>query len=401
MSHRGRPKPGEIHFGNESFLDVIANIVGILIILIVVAGLRVRNAPAVAKVDPAVEAELTGLRQQWQADKARIETDNAQRQTEYDRALEARLAEIQRRKTKESDSAKQRSQAVAKRKEEISAREARARVYRAEAAELANEIAALTRELADAQAGAGDRKTKQTQLQAAVAKQTAAVEQLKPLVADEARQVEAEKADGEQLAAQLDALRAELDEMRRKPLPTVEWKHFAAPVARKVTSKEIHFRCLQGRVADVHLQELLDRIVNRVASRAINKSPAMEGTVGPIGGFRMRYELMNVESSMVEQLHDPFAGKIDLRGFEIAAESDDVGEAADAALQSGSKFLGSLIGKPPRDYAVTLWVYPDSFDMVQPIQMYLHQRGYTVALRPMLTGIPISGSPFGSASQGY
>ena len=48
MSHKRRP---EIDIGSDSFLDIIANIVGILIILIVVAGLRVSNA-SVAEVTP-------------------------------------------------------------------------------------------------------------------------------------------------------------------------------------------------------------------------------------------------------------------------------------------------------------------------------------------------------------
>ena len=47
MSRR-RPK-GELQFGSDSFLDVVANIVGILIILIVIAGLRVGQMP-VAKI---------------------------------------------------------------------------------------------------------------------------------------------------------------------------------------------------------------------------------------------------------------------------------------------------------------------------------------------------------------
>ena len=45
MSRR-RPK-GELQFGSDSFLDVVANIVGILIILIVIAGLRVSQTPVV------------------------------------------------------------------------------------------------------------------------------------------------------------------------------------------------------------------------------------------------------------------------------------------------------------------------------------------------------------------
>ena len=65
MSRR-RP-PGELQFGSDSFLDVVANIVGILIILIVIAGLRVSQTPVMltpAKTDstePVVEPVVSSM----------------------------------------------------------------------------------------------------------------------------------------------------------------------------------------------------------------------------------------------------------------------------------------------------------------------------------------------------
>src|SRR4051812_7683947 len=45
-----RKHSGEVNIGSDSFLDVIANIVGILIILIVIAGVRVSRAPVLKKL---------------------------------------------------------------------------------------------------------------------------------------------------------------------------------------------------------------------------------------------------------------------------------------------------------------------------------------------------------------
>ncbi|MCA9096900.1 MAG: hypothetical protein KDA36_00865, partial [Planctomycetaceae bacterium] len=42
-----RRQSQELEFGSDSFLDVIANTVGIIIILIVITGLRVSHAPVV------------------------------------------------------------------------------------------------------------------------------------------------------------------------------------------------------------------------------------------------------------------------------------------------------------------------------------------------------------------
>src|SRR5262245_19822415 len=100
--------------------------------------------------------------------------------------------------------------------------------------------------------------------------------------------------------------------MRAHPLPTLEWKHYAAPIARRVTGKEAHFRCMNQRLSYVPLQELIDRIAARVSARDISKAIAMEGAVGPVAGFRMHYTLVKSGSSVIEQLGDPFAGRIEL-----------------------------------------------------------------------------------------
>ncbi|MFO1019666.1 MAG: hypothetical protein U0903_03025 [Planctomycetales bacterium] len=48
-----RSKSEELQFGSDSFLDVIANMVGILIILIVVVGIHVAKSPSVGSVGAA------------------------------------------------------------------------------------------------------------------------------------------------------------------------------------------------------------------------------------------------------------------------------------------------------------------------------------------------------------
>lgn len=48
--------------GSDSFLDVVTNIVGILIILVMVVGIRIKNLPAKAAIDQdAAKAEVTAL----------------------------------------------------------------------------------------------------------------------------------------------------------------------------------------------------------------------------------------------------------------------------------------------------------------------------------------------------
>jgi hypothetical protein len=56
-------KPESTEFGSDSFLDIIANVVGILIILVMVTGVRVKLAPASADPPPAAPRQY-GLEEQ-------------------------------------------------------------------------------------------------------------------------------------------------------------------------------------------------------------------------------------------------------------------------------------------------------------------------------------------------
>ena len=63
-----RKSSGDQEFGSDSFLDIIANIVGILIILIVVAGMKVARQPTLlsdiaSTLQPM--AEIAEPQQDW------------------------------------------------------------------------------------------------------------------------------------------------------------------------------------------------------------------------------------------------------------------------------------------------------------------------------------------------
>ena len=59
-----RRKPREeMEFGSDSFLDVVANVVGILIILMVLAGIRAKTAPVVLDEEQATEKPVVDVPQ--------------------------------------------------------------------------------------------------------------------------------------------------------------------------------------------------------------------------------------------------------------------------------------------------------------------------------------------------
>jgi len=79
-------------------------------------------------------------------------------------------------------------------------------------------------------------------------------------------------------------------------------------------------------------------------------------------------------------------------------ERVDLGETLAVALADNSEFRRMLVRTNARDTTITLWTYPDCDKEYQALNKYLHERGYSVAGRPMPDGLPISGSYRGSKS---
>jgi hypothetical protein len=87
-----------------------------------------------------------------------------------------------------------------------------------------------------------------------------------------------------------------------------------------------------------------------------------------------------------------------LRKWSLLPASDDLGEPLRLALAEGSDFRRQLAKILPGRTAITIWVYPDDFDSFRKLRKELYRLNYTVAARPLPPGEPISGSPEGSKS---
>ncbi len=87
-----------------------------------------------------------------------------------------------------------------------------------------------------------------------------------------------------------------------------------------------------------------------------------------------------------------------LERWTLVPSSDELGEPVRLALQEGSDFRRSLAKILPGRTTVTIWVYPDGFEAFREVRKELYRLGYTIAARPLPPGTPISGSPEGSKS---
>lgn len=131
-----RPKAEEGDgFGSDSFLDIVANIVGILIILVTVVGVRVQHAPALSS-SPAVateqvdlaplQSQVSALQQEIDANQQQLATarDQQQRSKNDADALAARLVDSELSLAQDRDAIMRRAEQVEKLEAEVMARRA-------------------------------------------------------------------------------------------------------------------------------------------------------------------------------------------------------------------------------------------------------------------------------------
>lgn len=318
-------------FGSDSFLDVVTNVVGILIILVVVVGLRVKQAPAHAPAvlaEPAddlapLEAEALALRE----DLARLndEIDGVDRETEVRHEERAALAYLVETGQRELNTRRQ-------------------------------QLGAEAQQLFD--------------LRRAVALSDDVVERL---------------------SAELAAAQGEKQE-------PVVIETYPTPIASIVTGEERHFYLRAGLVTPIPLEPLLEQCRADAKSQMwkLKNQPRFSGVVGPVGGFRLRYELERVEIAFEGGAR--MAAYAQLSQWELEPIGALGGETAAEALERTSEFRQAVARLVPRKTTVTLWTYPDSFALYRELKRELFHQGFATAGRPLPYDVPIGGSPDGSRS---
>jgi hypothetical protein len=323
--------------GNDSFLDVVANIVGILIILVVVAGLRTRNAAVeAASSDGTIRQEMKTLEQE-QATARSLRGEILQ--------TEARVQDLSRERMVRQKERDRLAIAVAAWEQRIQSRRGQLDREGQKAYDLGMELS--------------------------------------------------------KAGAELQEIRRKLDRAEAAEAAPIRIESYPTPLARPVDQKEVHFQLRSGRLAFIPLEKLLERLKARArekASRLLSQSELTD-TVGPEGGFRLRYKLERQE--LTERTRD---GSLRIGSYARLTEwtllpvSGELGEPVDAALAGGSRFRQVVAGLDPQETTITIWTYPDSFAEFRRLKKDLFERGFATAGRPLPHGVPIGGSPEGTKS---
>lgn len=322
---------------HDSFLDIVANMVGILIILVMVAGMRAKNAPIVV----ALPSETS------RASAAELETERENERLLHNDVLQ--LAEQTRSVHEETFRRDRLRNGLAVR---VAAWEHENKSQRGKLD---------TRSRADF-----DLKNGLTSAQAS-----------------------------------LDQILRERDLTLQTDSKPVLVESYPTPLSKTVHGREAHFQLRDGRIAYVPWDELLNRFVADARQNAhkLQRTSELTETVGPVDGFRLRYTLVRRELSLDLQMATGRRGSYPvLLVAKMIPIMSQLGETFDEALSEGSEFRQILSRHRPGRTTITLWTYPDSFDLFRRLKKELYRMEFPTAARPLPWGVPISGSPEGTKS---
>ncbi|WP_339729932.1 hypothetical protein [uncultured Gimesia sp.] len=380
-----RTPQGEVGFGSDSFLDIVANIVGILIILIVIAGVRMSQAPvSVAESQPVSPSQPEVI----------------------DVDLEAFLPKIEPEPPLQEPPALVLSQLepnqLAPQKPKI--------IYQHPSPELLSELQKLEAELIRLDQAMQSRKTGAQgllQLKQAVNGEVqtlvSQITQKSDRLEDEYQQLLGLVKETKETKQELERVVAQARKVSAPEQQVKQLKHRLTPVSQLVTDKEWHFLLSENQVSYVPINELLGDLKDQVMKRGswLAKYREHHGKVGPIRGYMMNYVVERQALSAIDQLRNGGTGgfRVGVTKWEIDRNEDVGGEGLETALQIQSQFYRALtdIGSGS---TLTFWVYPDSFELYRSLQKHAHSLGYQVAGRPLPFGVPIAGSPAGTRSAG-
>lgn len=120
--------------------------------------------------------------------------------------------------------------------------------------------------------------------------------------------------------------------------------------------------------------------------------------LGPIDGFMMRYGLVSKSGLVSNGSVATMAKLVELDRFELETTPDVIRETVERSLGIGGRLRTELASAASKQATVTVWVYPESFKEFRRLKEMLFVDGYLCAARPLPENMRIGASPRGSSS---
>lgn len=351
MYRRRRPQREKIFFSFDSFLDVVANVIGIIIRLILVSWVGARTYTASMQFPDEELPPTPPAAVAKEAPKAlddgplRNKLDLAKEELEEARAgLLDKLHKLEGEKTR-TQLTRQELDTLAKKNQEI---EEQQRV-------LSQELEAKGQKV-----------------------------QLASLSLDGLRQRGRELAEA-------------IKKVQSLPARTRELKYHT-PVSRVVQGEEAYFECRGGRVTFIDIPAFLHEIGERrdEVVEQLHKQYRVKGVTTAVGPFRLQFVFERERGLLESSTSFRYA----MTGWVVEPIVAQRGETLQAALAPTSEFHRIADAIDPNQTVVTFWVYPDSFEIFRALRDYLYERQVEVAGRPIPSEALIAASRDGTKSRG-
>jgi len=336
---------------DDSFLDVVANVVGVLIILIMLVGMSASQSILVANSDK------TSADEELQLTLLESSRDTAELSDELEQATEAALAS---------------QRAIQK---------------------MALQVARVSHE-----AKTYDQQRIQLAMHRSVMEED--IERRKKLLDGEDQQEF-------EVQRQLMESKLDLDKLSQEKLNLIsasdtvtEVECVPTPLARVVEGESIHLRLSKGLVSIVPLEELMAQIEYNLEGirRRLHENGRVVETFGPLEGYRLKFTVTKRNASA--SVGGPLVGQVRRDSFdqyaEITPTSETIGQNVEQSLLPTGMLFQHLQAKRRQRPAVVVWLYTDSFDEFRPLKQKLWEMGFSLATRPMRPGTHIGASPKGS-----
>jgi len=352
---RRRRRVREIAFSFDSFLDIVANVVGVIIRLILVVWVGARSYSSIEKLArekppkaaPAITTEVAGDPLQQEIERHRRELADAQKRL---------LAQLRELKLAQHDDGTIKTELNA-----LTSRRSR----------LDEEGASLGKAVSEHQ--------------------------------NATRAVALSSAD---IQARSQKLAEEIRALEHSPLKKI--LRYRTPIGQPVHSEELLFECNHGRVTFIDIGEMLQDVRQHMEDKGklLHARWRVEDVTATVGAFHLRYAVER-ERGVLDALGGDAAPGANSGSFRYGLSEWQIepialirGEPLEQALRTGSEFRQIVDGIDPLQTAVTFWVYPDSFDLFRRLRDLLYERDVVVAGRPLPDGVPIASSRRGTVSRG-
>lgn len=378
---RGRVGRGDPDFGSDSFLDIIANLVGILVILIVLAGLRaaqVSVTPEVAEV-AAVSEESSSV-VIIDALPVATPTPSGEPDTISVAADSSKKAEVSVRPNPESQLGKD---AVPLEIAESQRRELLGVVKGLEARLATLPVDSALADLKAVQSELAVAAGQMPGLQQRLAKEDAVRRQ--SLIA--ASEFDAEY---QALRKQLVEVNQTFEELKTAERPVEEFELRINPVGRRSRGEELMFRIENGRLVHLPAAALFGKaeLQSGRLTPLTGASDLESGTVGPLNGVTLDYETQVIATMVpTSSGSSQYALRKLMRGT-LRVTRLSVAEQWKKSIDEEGVVSRLMLAAPPNAFA-RIFVTPDSFEAARRVAAFIRTLGHGVATMPIEPGTDI------------